>query len=255
MSFSNNPAPSVYVVTGAASGLGLSVTKKLLESGAVVYGIDRAALPAELCLHKSFRPFQLDLTNAASVDAVFDQFMNDDNLSGVIHCAGVLHTELLSSSEGKRHKVASFKEVIDSNLFSTFYIARAASAAMSANASSRTRDRSIIFVGSVSGEDGQIGQCAYAASKGAVAAMTLPLARELARFGIRVVTIAPGMFDTPMVQSLPDRVQKSLESQIPHPPRFGVPDEFADFVISILKNTYINGSVLRIDGSVRLSPG
>ena len=254
MSFSNNPAPSVYVVTGAASGLGLSVTKKLLESGAVVYGIDRAALPAELCLHKSFRPFQLDLTNAASVDAVFDQFMNDDNLSGVIHCAGVLHTELLSSSEGKRHKVASFKEVIDSNLFSTFYIARAASAAMSANASSRTRDRSIIFVGSVSGEDGQIGQAAYSASKGGVVGMTLPIARDLARNGIRNMTIAPGIFGTPMLFGMPQEVQDALAASVPFPSRLGTPADYAKLAKHIIENDMLNGEVIRLDGAIRLAP-
>ena len=153
------------------------------------------------------------------------------------------------------HDLATFEKVVRVNLIGTFNMLRLAAVAMSANAPNAEGERGVIVnTSSVAAFDGQIGQAAYAASKGGVASLTLPAARELARFGIRVVAIAPGIFDTAMMAATTEELRKSLADQIPFPPRLGKSEEFAQLVQSIIENTYLNGSVIRLDGGVRMAP-
>jgi NAD(P)-dependent dehydrogenase (short-subunit alcohol dehydrogenase family) len=175
-------------------------------------------------------------------------------LHGVVNCAGVVIAEKVVGKEGP-HALASFARTINVNLVGTFNMIRLAAEAMSRGAPNPAGERGVVVnTASVAAFDGQIGQCAYAASKGGVVAMTLPLARELARWGIRVMTIAPGIFETPMLMGMPQEVQESLGRMVPFPPRLGRPAEFAALVRHIIENEMLNGEVIRLDGAIRMQP-
>src|SRR4051794_12157037 len=241
------------LVTGGASGLGEACVRRLLAGGgrAVIADLNEARgedLAREL--GASVRFARTDVTDEASVQAAVDQALRDFGALHVcVQCAGVVHGEKVLGRGGV-HALASFARVIQINLVGTFNVLRLAAAAMERNAPGADGERGIIVnTASAAAFEGQVGQAAYAASKGGVASLTLPAARELAGKGIRVVAIAPGIFATPMMTGLPEAVQASLAAQVPFPPRLGRPDEFAALVEHVLVNPMLNGCVLRLDGA------
>jgi NAD(P)-dependent dehydrogenase (short-subunit alcohol dehydrogenase family) len=238
-----------FMVTGGASGLGRATVEMLVAHGArvVIADVNRAAgeaLAATLGPPARFLP--TDVSKEDDVRAALELAPGMDGSSGfggVINAAGVIHAE----------KVIG--RVIQINLVGTFNVIRLAAAALSAGAPTESGERGVIIcTASVAAFEGQIGQAAYSASKGGVASMTLPIARELARFGIRVVSIAPGIFDTPMLAALPEPARQSLGEQVPFPSRLGRPDEYAALVKHIIENEMLNGSVIRLDGALRMGP-
>jgi NAD(P)-dependent dehydrogenase (short-subunit alcohol dehydrogenase family) len=210
-------------------------------------------LAAELGERAQF--VQTDVTNEASVQhAVAEVVGSFGTLNGVVCCAGIGPAERVVGRNGP-HSLATFSRVIQVNLIGTFNMIRLAAAAMQGNQPGQSGERGVIVnTASVAAFDGQIGQAAYAASKGGIVAMTLPIARELARFGIRVMTIAPGIFETPLLGNLSKEVQESLGQQVPFPARLGRPEEFASLVQHIVKNQMLNGEVIRLDGAIRMAP-
>jgi NAD(P)-dependent dehydrogenase (short-subunit alcohol dehydrogenase family) len=251
------PAHHSFVITGGASGLGAGTARRLAAAGAnvVIADLNAAAgeaLAKELGEQAVF--VATDVTSAdsaqAAVDAAIKRF---GALHGLVSCAGILGAARIVGREGP-HDLGLFQKVIQVNLIGTFNMLRLAAAAMTLNPPYAEGERGIIVnTASVAAFEGQIGQAAYAASKGGVASLTLPAARELSRFGIRVVTIAPGIFDTAMMAAAPDAVRTSLAEQSAFPPRFGRPDEFAQLVQQIIENPMLNGSVIRLDGAVRMA--
>jgi NAD(P)-dependent dehydrogenase (short-subunit alcohol dehydrogenase family) len=249
-------ADHTFVVTGGASGLGASCVRWLAGAGAYVLIADQnaaagQALAAELGQRAAFHA--TDVTSAAAgqaaVDAAIQRF---GALHGLVNCAGILGAARIVGRDGP-HDLALFEKVIRVNLIGTFNMLRLAAAAMSTNTPNVERERGVIVnTASISAFEGQIGQAAYSASKGGVVSLTLPAARELSRFGIRVVSIAPGVFDTAMMQAAPDAVRHSLAEQAAFPPRFGRPDEFASLVQQIIENPMLNGTTLRLDGALRM---
>ena len=240
-----------FLVTGGGSGLGAATARMLEGEGANVVVADlRGEAPG-----RDSRFVETDVTDEGSVkraiDAALDGF---GGLHGAINCAGIASAEKVLGREGP-HSLASFSKVVEVNLVGTFNVVRLAAEAMAKNEPARSEERGVIVnTASVAAFDGQIGQVAYAASKGGVAAMTLPAARELARHGIRVVAIAPGIFDTPMLARLPDAARESLGRQMPFPSRLGRPEEFAALVRHIIENEMLNGEVIRLDAAIRLAP-
>jgi len=196
----------------------------------------------------------VDVTDEASVQRALRQAADLGIIRGVINAAGVVLAERVLAKNGP-HPLAAFDRVIRINLIGTFNVIRLAAAVMSENPPLESGERGVIVnTASVAAFEGQIGQAAYSASKGGVVGLTLPIARELARFGIRVVTIAPGIFDTPMMASLPQAARDSLGQQVPFPPRLGKPDEYAALVKHIIENEMLNGEVIRLDGAIRMGP-
>ncbi|KRE69119.1 SDR family NAD(P)-dependent oxidoreductase [Arthrobacter sp. Soil762] len=263
---------TVALITGGASGLGAATAKRLFDAGASVVLIDLpssagAAYAAELNAsalnaasgsgaQAAFVP--ADVTNEAEVQAAVDTAMALGPLRIVVNCAGVATPGKVLGRDGVL-PLDTFNRVIQVNLIGTFNVLRLAAAAMVSTEPISTElggpERGVIInTASVAAFDGQIGQPAYAASKGAVAAMTLPLARELARSLVRVVTIAPGIFETPMMATLPQDTQDSLGRQVPHPSRLGRPAEYASLVAHIVENAMINGETIRLDGAIRMGP-
>ena len=247
------------VVTGGVSGLGLAVAQRLVADGGKVALFDvneekGAAAVAELGADKAVF-FKTDVTDEAGVVAnvaAAKAFLG--GLNACINCAGILGAGRVLGREGSM-KLSQFQTTVMVNLVGSFNVAKAGAALMQGNDAGIDGERGVIVnTASVAAYEGQIGQAAYSASKGGVVGMTLPMARELARFGIRVMTIAPGIFWTPMVDGMPDDVQKSLSASIPFPSRLGKPEEFADLVAYILGNTYLNGETIRLDGATRLAP-
>ena len=261
-----------FLITGAASGLGAACARELTQCGANVVLADVNAIAGreiadELGEHAAFA--EADVTQPADVQTAIDLALaRFGSLSGAINCAGILGAARIAGRDGP-HDLDLFRRVIEVNLIGTFNVMRLAAAAMIAgapqasgagktntagaeNASDNNERGVIINTSSVAAFEGQLGQAAYAASKGGVASLTLPAARELAKFGIRVVAIAPGVFDTAMMQAAPDPVQQSLTEQCVFPPRFGQADEFAQLVQQIIENPMLNGSVLRLDGAMRM---
>ena len=247
------------VVTGGVSGLGLAVAQRLVANGGKVAEFDvneekGAAAVADLGADKAAF-FKTDVTDEAGVAAnvaAAKAFLG--GLNACINCAGILGAGRVLGREGAM-KLSQFQSTVMVNLVGSFNVAKACADRMQGNDAGTDGERGVIVnTASVAAYEGQIGQAAYSASKGGVVGMTLPMARELARFGIRVMTIAPGIFWTPMVDGMPDDVQKSLSASIPFPSRLGKPEEFADLVAYILGNTYLNGETIRLDGATRLAP-
>ena len=247
-----------FIVTGAASGLGAATALMLAGAGARVLLVDRdrehgEALAATLGADAAF--CETDVTSetaaARAVELATERF---GGLRGLVNCAGVAVSTRVLGRDGV-HDLESFMQVLRVNLAGTFNMVRLAAAAMAEGAPDAGGERGVVVcTASVAAFDGQIGQAAYAASKGGVAAMTLPLARELARHGIRVVSIAPGIFDTPMLAGLPEPARESLSAAVPFPPRLGRPDEYAALVRHIAENEMINGETIRLDGALRMAP-
>ncbi|MCL6511383.1 MAG: 3-hydroxyacyl-CoA dehydrogenase [Anaerolineae bacterium] len=247
-----------FLVTGGASGLGAACACMIVGSGgnAVIADVNAEAgqtLAGALGDRARFAP--ADVTDEASIrSAIALATTTFGALHGTINCAGVAIAELLLR-KGQPHALASFARVVEVNLTGTFNVCRLAAAAMADNAPNVEGERGVIInTASIAAFEGQIGQIAYSASKGGVAAMTLPMARELARYGIRVVAIAPGIFDTPLLAGLPEPARQSLAQQVPFPPRLGRPDEYAMLAKHIIENAMLNGEVIRLDGAMRMAP-
>ena len=238
-----------FLVTGGGSGLGLATARMLTGAGANVVAADLRGEP-----DANIRFVGTDVTDEESVGAAVEAALESGPLSGAVNCAGVAIAEKALGRDGP-HPLDSFTKVIQVNLIGTFNVIRLAAAAMLGNEPDEEGGRGVIVnTASVAAFDGQIGQAAYAASKGGVVSMTLPLAREFARSGIRVAAIAPGLFDTPMMAGLPEEAKDSLGRQVPFPSRLGRPEEYAALVRHILENDLINGEVIRLDGAIRMAP-
>ncbi|MCK6630077.1 MAG: 3-hydroxyacyl-CoA dehydrogenase [Anaerolineae bacterium] len=247
-----------FLITGGGSGLGAATARLLAESGAKVMIADVNTTAGEGVaaeIGPSARFVQTDVTSAESVQAAIQKTLETfGSLHGAVNCAGIAIAEKVLGKNGP-HDLARFSQVVQINLVGTFNVIRLAAAAMSQNEPTAAGERGVIVnTASVAAFDGQIGQAAYSASKGGVVAMTLPLAREFARYGIRVMTIAPGIFSTPMMAGLPEAAQQALAQQVPFPPRLGRPDEFAALVKHIIENEMLNGEVIRLDGAMRMPP-
>lgn len=246
-----------FLVTGGASGLGAATARKLSAAGGNVVICDIGAeqgrkLAAELGQRASF--LVTDVTDesqvAKAVAAARERF---GGLHGAVSCAGIAPGERVLGKSGP-HRLDSFRRAVEINLVGTFNVLRLAAQAMEGNAPDAEGERGVIInTASIAAFDGQVGQAAYSASKAGVVGLTLPAARELARFGIRVMTIAPGIFETPMVAAFTPELQQALAAQIPFPPRLGKPDEFAALVEHIIVNPMLNGEVIRLDGALRMS--
>ncbi len=238
-----------FLVTGGGSGLGLATARVLAGAGANVVAADLRGEP-----ESDIRFVETDVTDEESVGAAVEAALESGPLRGVVNCAGVAIAEKAVGRDGP-HSLDSFTKVIQVNLVGTFNVIRLAAAAMVGNEPDEEGGRGVIVnTASVAAFDGQIGQAAYAASKGGVVSMTLPLAREFTRSGIRVATIAPGLFDTPMMAGLPEGARESLGAQVPFPSRLGRPEEYAALVRHIVENDLINGEVIRLDGAIRMAP-
>lgn len=248
-----------FLVTGGASGLGGAAVRRLVEGGgnAVIADINTEVgekLAAELGERARF--VKVDVTSEQDVGTAVrtarDAF---GGLHGLVNCAGISVVGKVLDRDNNPHPLDQFARGIQVNLIGSFNCIRLAAQAMTANEPDAEGERGVIVnTASVAAFDGQIGQASYSASKAGVAGMTLPIARELARSGIRCVTIAPGLFDTPMMASLPEEARQSLGQQVPFPPRLGRPEEFAALVAHIVENTMLNGEVIRLDGAIRMAP-
>jgi NAD(P)-dependent dehydrogenase (short-subunit alcohol dehydrogenase family) len=246
------------VVTGGASGLGQATATRLAAAGADVALLDvqdEAGRKAAAAIGSQASYHPCDVTCEAAVDAAVQAATGRmGGLNVAISCAGVATPGKLLGKDGPL-AVSAFQRVMDINVLGTFLLDRAAASIMQDNAPGPDGERGLlIHTASVAAFEGQIGQVAYATSKAAVAGMVLPLARELARFGIRVVGIAPGIFGTPMMSGLPQEAQDSLARQVPFPARLGRPDEYADLVAAIVTNRMLNGETIRLDGAIRMAP-
>jgi NAD(P)-dependent dehydrogenase (short-subunit alcohol dehydrogenase family) len=246
---------SVFLVAGGGSGLGAATARMLAAAGGkvVVADVSDAAgwmgeSPANVRFAKT------DVTSEGDVQSAVDLCIAAfGGIHGAINCAGVAPGERVVGKAGP-HALASFERAVRINLTGTFNVIRLAAAKMSVQPPFESGERGVIVnTSSVASMDGQIGQAAYAASKAGVNGMTLPIARELARFGIRVMTIAPGIFDTPMLQGMSEEVRASLGAQVPFPPRLGRPEEYAALVRHIIENEVLNGEVVRLDGAIRMT--
>ena len=248
---------NTFIVTGGSSGLGAATARRLVELGAHVVVADindeaGAALVASLGSQAHYQ--HTDVTDTASVEAALAAARQLGVLRGAVNCAGIAIATRVLGREGP-HDLDWFTRVIQVNLIGTFNVIRLAAAAMAGTEPTATGERGVIVnTASVAAIEGQIGQAAYSASKGGVAAMTLPVARELARLGIRVMTIAPGLFETPMLAGLPEKARQSLAEQIPFPSRLGDPVEYAMLVQHIIENPMLNGELIRLDGALRMGP-
>ncbi len=246
------------VVTGGASGLGFAVAKHLVAHGASVALLDvndEKGHAAALELGQAASYFRADVTNEEGIAATLkDAQTKLGGLNVVVSCAGILGAGRVLGKEGPM-PLKTFATTVTVNLIGSFNVAKAAADLMQHNAPGEDGERGVIVnTASIAAYEGQIGQAAYSASKGGVVAMTLPMAREFARIGVRVMTIAPGVFHTPMVDGMPEAVYQSLCAQVPYPSRLGKPEEYADTVAFILQNRYLNGETIRIDGAIRLAP-
>jgi len=248
---------SVFVVTGGGSGLGAGAARMLVENGGrvVLADVNREAgeaVAAELGPQARFVDTDVASEDSAR-NAIATAVGTFGGLHGLVNCAGIAPAEKVVGKDGA-HRLASFARVINVNLVGSFNMIRLAAEAMSQAEPNAAGERGVIVnTASVAAFDGQIGQAAYAASKGGVVAMTLPIARELARSGIRVMTIAPGIFETPMLLGMPPEVQEALGRMVPFPSRLGKPAEYAALVRHIMENVMLNGEVIRLDGAIRMA--
>ena len=252
MDISNN---TVFIVTGGASGLGEGTARMLASHGAKVVIADMATDKGEAIAREIGGAFvRCDVTQEADGQAAVGQATSMGKLMGLVNCAGIAPAAKTVGKDGA-HALALFAKVITVNLIGSFNMIRLAAEAMSKNAPEPTGERGVLIsTASVAAFDGQIGQAAYAASKGGVVGMTLPVARDLARNGIRNMTIAPGIFGTPMLFAMPQEAQAALAANVPFPSRLGTPADYAKLVHQIVTNEMLNGEVIRLDGAIRLAP-
>lgn len=249
-----------FLIAGGGSGLGAATAELFASQGANIVIADVNEVGGSqtvAAIGSNARFIKTDVTDEASVQAAVDLCKSAfGGIHGAVNCAGVLPGERIVGKTGP-HSLASFARAVNINLVGTFNVIRLAAHAMSTQTPDAGLDKTatrgvIINTSSVASFEGQIGQAAYAASKAGVNGMTLPIARELAKFGIRVVTIAPGIFDTPMLQGMSDEIRASLGAQVPFPPRLGTPEEYAALAKHIVENEVLNGTVIRLDGAIRM---
>ena len=245
----------VFIVTGGASGLGEGTARMLAGHGAKVVIADLQADKGEALANELGGAFvRCDVSQEADAQAVIAKAVALGKLMGLVNCAGIGPAAKTVGRDGA-HPLALFAKVIAVNLIGSFNMIRLAAEAMSRNAPESTGERGVLIsTASVAAYDGQMGQAAYSASKGGLVGMTLPIARDLARNGIRNMTIAPGIFGTPMLFGMPQEVQDSLAAGVPFPSRLGTPDDYAKLVHQIVTNDMLNGEVIRLDGAIRLAP-
>ena len=247
---------NTFLVSGGASGLGGATSTLLAKCGANVVIADINKEKGEsLANDIGARFVECNVTDEESVkNAIAAAISAFGTLRGAVNCAGIGVAEKTVGKDGP-HALASFKRVIEVNLIGTFNVIRLAAAQMASQEASNTGERGVVInTASIAAFDGQIGQAAYSASKGGIVGMTLPIARDLSRHGIRVVTIAPGLFDTPLLAGLPEENRKALGAVIPFPPRLGNPAEYAALAKHIIENEMLNGEVIRLDGALRMPP-
>jgi NAD(P)-dependent dehydrogenase (short-subunit alcohol dehydrogenase family) len=244
---------AVAVVTGGASGLGLATTKALLAEGAQVVVLDIRGKEAVAELGDRAVFAETDVTDEAAVSAALDTAESLGPVRIAVNCAGTGNAIRVLSKDGV-FPLDAFRKIVEINLVGTFNVIRLAAERIAKTEPLGEERGVIINTASVAAFDGQIGQAAYSASKGGVVGMTLPIARDLASKGIRVVTIAPGLFDTPLLAGLPEPAKESLGKQVPHPSRLGKPEEYAALAVHIVENPMLNGEVIRLDGAIRMAP-
>ena len=248
---------SVAVITGGASGLGEATARAFVERGGRVLIIDlNADRGAALCAEfgEAARFVTADVADPEQVQAAVDQAVSLGTLRVAVSCAGIGAGMRTISKDGTPHDLGAFEKVISVNLIGTFNLLRLAAAAMARNEPQDGERGVVINTASIAAFDGQIGQVAYSASKGGIAGLTLPAARDLSKAQIRVVTIAPGTFDTPLLGGVSDEIREALAATIPHPSRLGRPSEFGSLACHIVENGYLNGEVIRLDGALRMAP-
>ena len=245
----------VFIVTGGASGLGAGTARMLVREGARVVIADVQDEAGQKTAEELGQTYvHCDVTQEADAQKVVETATGLGKLFGLVNCAGIAPASRTVGREGP-HSLEMFQKVVTVNLIGTFNMIRLASQAMSLNEPEPTMERGVLInTASVAAYDGQIGQAAYSASKGGVVGMTLPIARDLSKLGIRCVTIAPGIFSTPMMQNMPQEVQDSLAASIPFPSRLGLPEDYAKLVQSIITNEMLNGETIRLDGAIRMAP-
>lgn len=250
-------AGNVFIVSGAASGLGAATAHMIAREGGRVLAADireDALAPLAEALGAAVRGVRCDVTREDDCRGVVAQAAALGPVRGLVNCAGILAGEKTVGRDGA-HALDVFARVVAVNLVGTFNLLRLAARHMSDQEPGPDGERGVIInTASIAAYDGQIGQAAYAASKGGIAAMTLPIARDLARSGIRCMAIAPGLFETPMIAGLSAQARAALGAQVPFPPRLGLPDEFAHLVREIIGNLMLNGEVIRLDGALRMAP-
>ncbi|MFD3449627.1 3-hydroxyacyl-CoA dehydrogenase [Microbacteriaceae bacterium 4G12] len=249
----------VAVVTGGSSGLGEATVRKIVQNGgkAAIFDLakEKGLTLIEELGHENVIFVQTDVTNEFDVCQALEKTIEAfSSIQAVVNCAGIATVEKVLS-KNKPHDLSSFSKVIQVNLIGTFNVIRLAAEKMIGNIPNEEGERGVIIsTASVAAFEGQIGQVAYSASKGGIVGMTLPIARELARYGIRNMTIAPGLFETPLFDSLPEQAKIALGATVPFPQRLGKPDEYANLVQSIIENPMLNGYTIRLDGAIRMQP-
>ncbi|WP_404345342.1 SDR family NAD(P)-dependent oxidoreductase [Vreelandella venusta] len=247
-----------FLITGAASGLGAATAERLVNAGANVLLCDMSDRVSNLAeqLGAQAKACIADITSAADMQQAVNTAValgGESGLSGVVHCAGVVSVAKLVDREGNPADLDSYARTININLVGTFNVMRLAAAAMANNQPGDSGERGVIInTASIAAFDGQVGQCAYSASKAGVVGMSLPAARELSRHAIRVMAIAPGVFETPMMSEIPDEAAQALAAAVPFPKRLGKPEEFALLAEQIITNPMLNGEVIRLDGGIRM---
>ncbi|PRY60342.1 NAD(P)-dependent dehydrogenase (short-subunit alcohol dehydrogenase family) [Vreelandella songnenensis] len=247
-----------FLITGAASGLGAATAERLAKAGARVVLCDLNEEVTTLAerLGECARACRVDITSAEQMQQAFDMAValsEEQGLAGVVHCAGVVSVAKLVDREGNPADLEGYARTIHINLVGTFNVMRLAAAAMAKNTPADSGERGVIInTASIAAFDGQVGQCAYSASKAGVVGMSLPAARELSRHAIRVMAIAPGVFETPMMSEIPDEAAQALAAAVPFPKRLGRAEEFAQLAEQIIINPMLNGEVIRLDGGIRM---
>ena len=247
-----------FLITGAASGLGAATAERLVNAGANVVLCDMSDRVLNLAeqLGAQAKACVADITSAADMQQAVNTAValgGESGLSGVVHCAGVVSVAKLVDREGNPADLDSYARTVHINLVGTFNVMRLAAAAMANNPPGDSGERGVIInTASIAAFDGQVGQCAYSASKAGVVGISLPAARELSRHAIRVMAIAPGVFETPMMSEIPDEAAQALAAAVPFPKRLGKPEEFALLAEQIITNPMLNGEVIRLDGGIRM---
>lgn len=243
------------IVTGGASGLGLATVRRFVAAGAKVVAVDLPGADSSSlrALGDQVEFVAADVTDEKSVAGAVEMANDQGDLAIAVNCAGIGNAIKTVSKSGP-FPLSDFSRIINVNLVGTFNVIRLASAAMADNDEVDGERGVVINTASVAAFDGQVGQAAYSASKGGIVGMTLPVARDLAPLKIRVMTVAPGLFETPLLGSLPAEVRASLGAQVPHPSRLGIPDEYAALALAIVENAMLNGETIRLDGAIRMAP-